>query len=673
MVEHTVHIRGVIGPSPIPPTCKFAAVVAIFQRRGFFFQTILHRSSCKAGEFVLFPSDAAGKTNVYNQSVWVEDSPFNLSSRVSRQVDGALVNLRWMLIALVWVIETLITGNPIPDDFFLVWLVTYAAFNGLLSIGVRYKQLPQHLPTLGLIGDMLAFSILPLLPGVNNPLLVLFAIYPTLVAAMRFGIAVGALVAALVLLPYEAAAILLLLPAPLRDILPISFNTDISIFSAFLPLLALLGSVFLVGYLAQREREAAIGRAQVELEELRKAMENARLLYDTSDSLSGSTDYVHVLESMLQAGVSGMPRGRMDTGAPVGIALIFRDALPGEDHKSLAVAASRGLDRADTGRAISGKQGIVAKVLESGDAIPFGKVGNDPELSQFSTLQRARTGVCYPLQSGLDVYGVVILATPSTQMPNEQHLRLMRAFINQAAIAFQNATLYQNLREERDRIIEAEALARAKLARDLHDGPTQSMAALAMRLDFIRLLMDRDPPQAKQELEQAREAVMRVGKELRGLLFTLRPLTLETQGLSAALKQYEQRLRENEGIPIDVQAGNFGIELDVNVSATVFAIIEEAVNNARKHGGGAPIHVNVQQQGGSLVATVRDEGPGFDTDAVSSNYSERGSLGMVNMRDRARLVDGKFSLESAPGRGTRVTLTVPLNDRRRARADAARK
>lgn len=601
----------------------------------------------------------------------VQEPSFNFSSRVSRQVDGALVNLRWILLALVWLTVALGTNNPLPDNYFLLWLITYGAFNALLSIGIRYRQLPQHLPTLGLIGDILAFSILPLLPSVNSPLPILYAIFPTLVAAIRFGIAAGALVAAIVLLPYEFAALLPWLPPQVRDAIPFNVDPQVNLFSAFLPILALLGSVFLVGYLAQREREAAIGRAQMELEELRKAIANARLLYDSSDTLNKSSNYVHILEAMLQAGVSGMPRGHFDSGAPVGIALIFQDPPLGETEKLLGVIASRGLDRSDVQKTIPGKKGIIAQALESGDTIPFARPDKDPELVQFSTLRRVRTGVCYPLQSGLEVYGVVVLATPSMQMPNEQHLRLIRAFINQAAVAFQNAQLYQNLRVERDRIIEAEASARAKLARDLHDGPTQSMAALAMRLDFIRLLLDRDPPQAKQELEHAREAVMRVGKDMRGLLFTLRPLTLETQGLAAALKQYEQRLRENENVPIDVQAGNFGSELDTNVASTVFAIIEEAVNNARKHASGAPIHVTVRQQGGSLIATVRDEGPGFDINLVSSNYAERGSLGIVNMRDRARLVEGKFSLDSAPGRGTRITITIPIAERRaKPRADA---
>jgi signal transduction histidine kinase len=88
------------------------------------------------------------------------------------------------------------------------------------------------------------------------------------------------------------------------------------------------------------------------------------------------------------------------------------------------------------------------------------------------------------------------------------------------------------------------------------------------------------------------------------------------------------------------------------------------VYNARKHADGAPIHVVVQQQGAVLVAAVQDEGPGFDMNAISSNYAERGSLGIINMQDRARLVEGNVVIDSAPGQGTRVRLTVPLTQRR---------
>lgn len=588
------------------------------------------------------------------------ETPVAFSSRFSRQVDSALVNLRWGVIALAWLAVILLNGSLVPNAFLSTWLVTYAVFNVLLWQGVRWKKPPARLPVLGLIGDILFLGTLPLLPGSTYPSLVLFAIFPTLVAAMRFGVAAGLLVALITLLPYEVRAALILLPAWMTSFIPLTSDPQMNLFAALLPIVALLGAVILVGYVGQREREAAVGAAAVELEELRKAIASARLFYESTDALSSTLNYNQILDVMLRAGVSGLPHARGSDDAGVGAALLFVDDPDHPGDKVLQVTAHRHLDRGDTQRRIPGKQGIMGQVIQTGEAVAFNGAAGDPELSTFSSLRSCRAGVSYPLQSGLDVYGAVLFASPSAQVPSEQQMRLMRAFINQAAVAFQNAQLYENLRRERDHIIEAEASARAKLARDLHDGPTQSMAALAMRLDFIRILLDRDVDQAKQELEQAREAVMRVGKELRGLLFTLRPLTLETQGLSEALAQYCQRLRENEHVPIDLQPGHLGSDLDPNTAATVFAVVEEAVNNARKHAPGAPIHISLTRQNGALVAVVRDEGPGFDVNLVSNTYANRGSLGMVNMRDRARLIEGQLTVDSAPGRGTRISLMVPL-------------
>jgi two-component system NarL family sensor kinase len=143
-------------------------------------------------------------------------------------------------------------------------------------------------------------------------------------------------------------------------------------------------------------------------------------------------------------------------------------------------------------------------------------------------------------------------------------------------------------------------------------------------------------------------------------LFTLRPLALESKGLSAALEQYGERLRETENALITIEPGNFGTELDTNTATTIFAIIEEAVGNARKHADKSPIHVRLAHQGHSLIATVQDQGPGFDFDRVSRTYDKRASLGLQNMRERALLINAELRIDSTPGQGTRVTLVVPL-------------
>ncbi|RLC65929.1 MAG: histidine kinase, partial [Chloroflexi bacterium] len=234
--------------------------------------------------------------------------------------------------------------------------------------------------------------------------------------------------------------------------------------------------------------------------------------------------------------------------------------------------------------------------------------------------------------------------------------------------ALQNAQLYQNLIEEKERIVGVEEDARKKLARDLHDGPTQSIAAIAMRLNYVRMLLDRegDREQAAEEISKIEDLARRTTKEIRHMLFTLRPLILETQGLRAALEQYIAKLAETDPVPIHLEVkGISDIDqvLERNAQGVIFYIIEEAVGNARKHAQANNIWVRLSLQGDTFVAEVEDDGAGFDVDAVQVRYDERGSLGMINMHERAELVNGKLTVASAPGEGTQITLTVPLRGR----------
>jgi signal transduction histidine kinase len=264
------------------------------------------------------------------------------------------------------------------------------------------------------------------------------------------------------------------------------------------------------------------------------------------------------------------------------------------------------------------------------------------------------------LRAGFETYGAVLFASVKSGVYTSEHVELLTIFCNQATIALQNASLYQSLREERDKIIDKEEEARHKLARDLHDGPTQDVAAIAMRLNFARLLLERDPARAKAELERLEDLAHRTVKEIRSMLFTLRPIILETEGLVAALNQYAENLRDSDGLPVEVNAELYQDCLDMEAQGVVFAIVEEAVNNAKKHAQASRIWVRLALKDDLFVAQVADNGRGFDVEAVESSYGSRGSLGMVNLKERAALVGGTLNIESAPGQGTRITLLVPI-------------
>jgi signal transduction histidine kinase len=566
----------------------------------------------------------------------------------STRVESSFLRVRWVLwLLIVPVAWSEGAGKSFPT-LLAIWLLAVLFLNFLTAAILRYApEVTPHLPVVTLILDTILFGGLPLITNTGGGVLALFALFPSIGAALRFGPQMGLFVAGLVTLAIE-----------IRVSQALVAREDSAAPFAGLPVAALLFSVaLLVGYLSKHEKEAAVKEAASELEELRHAMAGARLLYETTDALSSTVSYASILDAMLEAGVRGLPPGRHEDGPSVGIALLFDDD---DVDKRMRVIASRHLDRRDMERLIPAKEGIVANTLQTSVPTVFENISEDPELSAFFALRRCKAGVCYPLQAGLEQYGVVVLATPAPRRPATPHFELMRAFTNQAAVAFQNARLYNDLRAEHDQVIRSENEMRQKLARDLHDGPTQKVAALVMQLDYITRLLDQNPTEARAELQKAREVAQQTVKEIRTSLFALRPLALETKGLSAALQQYCERLREAEKVEINIDPGQFGSELDSNVAATVFAIIDEAVNNARKHASGYPIFVRVAKQNSSLVATIQDRGPGFDVDQVLGSYEDRSSLGLQNMRDRAKLIDGELRIESERGRGTRVTLVVPL-------------
>jgi signal transduction histidine kinase len=318
--------------------------------------------------------------------------------------------------------------------------------------------------------------------------------------------------------------------------------------------------------------------------------------------------------------------------------------------------------REDEVRCIKGVSGLVAEALASGQAGIGGAAKSDPELQAFDSLRSSKSMICVPLRAGFETYGVVLFASTKSNAYQAQHVELLTLFCNQATIALQNASLYRSLREERDKIVDKEEEARHKLARELHDGPTQDIAAIAMRLNFARLLVERDPRRARAELERLEDLAHRTVKEIRSMLFTLRPVILETEGLVAALNQYGENLQLQDGLPIAVNAEQYKDRLDPEVQGVIFAMLEEAINNARKHSLASRIDVRLTTTDDLFVAEVEDDGRGFDLQHVESSYGSRGSLGMVNIRERAELIGGSVNIESAPGQGTRVTILVPLSD-----------
>jgi len=210
---------------------------------------------------------------------------------------------------------------------------------------------------------------------------------------------------------------------------------------------------------------------------------------------------------------------------------------------------------------------------------------------QLASLQEAfNTGQIQVVQADIEV-GREFPMHPE----QDRAITYVRALANLVSLSLHTQKMALELQRNREEILADEEDWRHKMARDLHDGPVQRVAAIAMQADFIMALLRNQPDRAPEELQQLRENALQTAQELR---------TLNVK-----------RLREQDNLNITFYADPLP-KLDETLEQTVFAIVQEAIGNAKKHAKGAPITVRVERTARGLLVQVQDEGPGFDVEEV---------------------------------------------------------
>jgi signal transduction histidine kinase len=391
--------------------------------------------------------------------------------------------------------------------------------------------------------------------------------------------------------------------------------------------------------------------------------EQLQTIFDLFSSLTATLNYQRVLDTALDLSATALGTPTVPAEHLVSGVLLFTPTVAGKQAQ-LTVAASRRFTPADMRSVLPGTKGLLGRAIEEGQPIAGKNFAHDPELGRMVALRACKIVYCIPLRHGLNNYGVLLYAHPDPDYFTPSQREILGIVAHQAVIAIQNALLYRDLEQEKERMMEIQEEERKKLARDLHDGPTQSIAAIAMRVNFARRLLERDVKAAGDELFKIEDLARRTTAEIRHMLFTLRPLVLESQGLVAALEAMAEKMHDtyNQNVIIDADPKVIP-ELELGKQAIIFYIAEEAVNNARKHAQAAHIWLRLKSLEENVVLLeIEDDGVGFDVGAVDSSYEKRGSLGLVNIRERAELVNGIPSIDAAEGKGTRIRVVIPLNE-----------
>jgi signal transduction histidine kinase len=575
-----------------------------------------------------------------------------MSQRIVRQLDLIIAYGRWL--ALLGILLVTFVSLPLHPDSpawtILIITAIVAILDAAPVVMLHLKFYPDY-AALAVSAVDTAFSLVMLYLGGGAMLFYCFV--PVLAMSTRYDWVIGLADAGFLAIGHILVSLARVQFRSVGQVLPAAVAQALSLL-----LVSLLGG-FLTDNLKKEppleDQEAR--KLNEELRKLQAAADRSRAIYEMASMLGATLDPDKILDAVLEISAVGFDElvgaGDQFRERPASAVFLF-------GAEGMYIATSRNISHKEASLWVSGDQGVLFQVLSKDQPMLLGNLANDPDLRQFTPFRRCRSAICVPLRAGFELYGAVLFASPRPGAFTEEHLELLTAVSNQAAVAMNTAQLYQDIQLEKEKILEVEEEERSKLARDLHDGPTQSISAIAMRLNFARLLLEREPQKVKEELFKLENLARRTTKEIRTMLFALRPVVLETQGLKVAVEQLVEKLQETGDLPVTLEIEDVEEQIDVNTKAVAWFTVQEALTNARKYAEAESIWVRIYVRNEHFVAEIEDDGVGFDYDAKMATYDQSGSFGLRNYKERADLVNGRSIVRAAPGKGTKVTLVVPL-------------
>ncbi len=211
-----------------------------------------------------------------------------------------------------------------------------------------------------------------------------------------------------------------------------------------------------------------------------------------------------------------------------------------------------------------------------------------------------------------------------------------------------------------ERAITAQEEERRAIAQSLHDDTGQALSMLSIHLDRIDERISPRQKELKKQVEDARALAANALTELRRILSGLRPAILDDLGLVPAIRWYARTNLEQVGVRVVVRAPGAPLELSPAVTTTLFRIVQEAVHNIVRHADARSVTIVLQVNGSAVQLQVEDDGRGFDPAHASRDAVELQRLGLLGIRERTELLGGKVEIESAPEKGTRLHVSIPL-------------
>ncbi len=342
------------------------------------------------------------------------------------------------------------------------------------------------------------------------------------------------------------------------------------------------------------------------------------------------------------------------------------------DTKELRAAVQRGLGTGAQPGA-SARHPIACPCLREvpiGDGTAEVRTGCPLSAELLQPSVRAADIICVPLRSKGRPVGVLHLVDAQHADLSERQRRLLLAIGDQVGVALENARLLAELREKEvvrgqllEQVITAQEEERKRIARELHDETGQALTSVAVMLkSFEHAGLPDDLRARAADIQAVAASAVRAVHDLAS---ELRPSVLDDAGLIPALERYAREFSGRHRLPVDVQVIGNHDRLPSPIETALYRITQEALTNIARHAQATHASLLLERRNGSVLLLVEDDGRGFSTPSPAAHAREQ--LGIHGMEERAALVGGKLTIETAEGAGTSVYVEVPMPEGSNAR------
>ena len=572
---------------------------------------------------------------------------------------------RWLATARVFLaVSTLVAIRMDPTELGHSWaaygLFVFYMANGILILMLlrRRQQSTAAFRVLVHAGDIAWPALISIFAeGPRTPFF-LFFFFVLAAAAYRWGLweTLGTAFAEVVLLWVENLVVLHVWLGPggaqkLRNLTGLNVNIkDFDPQRLFMLSIYLLVMGLLLGYLAERQKHLRAEKAMITgmLSRIRVEDGLTRTIEHIFDELMSMYVASHVIVASQEAHSHRIFLGELiasNGGASaefkwlesgLGDAKRYLDDFPGE-----VCYASRDGDRWTT-----------LAIDSNGNQIPLAEVA---PIAQLHEAQKFNSLVMVSFVFGSEWRGRIFLFDPYWRGERQEELRFLLDMIRQVGPAVYNVYLLHRLRRR------AGAAERARFARELHDGAVQSLIAVEMQVDVIRRQAEASKP-IGAELSRIQGLLREEVLKLRELMQQMKAIDVDSQRLLGVLNDTVERFQRETGIAARFVTDLEQLDMPQRLCREILRIVQEGLVNVRKHSGARHVLVRLGSGSDTWNLSVEDDGKGFPfTGRYNQQRMDEDGKGPMIIKERVRLIAGELTVESNPGQGTRLEITVPRN------------